>query len=130
MAITEKRNTGDRGEEVACTFLVKHGYSIIERNHWRKWGEIDIVALKNDEYHFVEVKTAIKDISRTPDLDFEYSPADNMTIEKRKRLSRVIQTYLTENRRGECDWQVDLALVYLDKNSNNFKIDMIDDIDL
>ena len=130
MAITEKRNTGNKGEEIACTFLMKQGFKIIERNHWRKWGEIDIVAKSNDIYYFIEVKTAIKDISRTPGLDFEYSPADNMTAGKRRRLARVIQTYVTENRLGECDWQVDVILVYLDKNSDKFEVEVIKDIDL
>ncbi|MDO8493115.1 MAG: YraN family protein [bacterium] len=135
MAITEKRSTGDKGEEIACTFLVKQGFKIIERNHWRKWGEIDIVAsspvgkLKDIVYHFIEVKTAIRDLSRG-EIDEDYSPADNMTKEKRARLSRVIQTYIVENRLGESDWQVDVALVYLDKYSDKFKIEVLEDIDL
>lgn len=129
--ITEKRLIGDRGEDLVCDFLVKRGYEILERNHWRKWGEIDIVAkgLKDSSYHFVEVKTAIRDLAFL-DLQDAYSPADNITKDKTRKLSRVIQTYIEEKRLGEYDWQADVALVYLDKHSDNFKIEIIDDIDL
>jgi Holliday junction resolvase-like predicted endonuclease len=57
MAITEKRKTGNLGEDIAAMFLMKHGFGIIERNYLRKWGEIDIVAKKGGVLHFVEVKT-------------------------------------------------------------------------
>lgn len=131
MVITLKRGIGDRGEEVVSMFLMKQGFRIIERNYWRPWGEIDIVArdIKDNSYHFVEVKSVTRDIDKA-DLDSDYSPADNMTSGKRDRLSRVIQTYVSENRLGESDWQVDVALVYLDKYSNGFKIEMIDDVEL
>lgn len=128
MAITDKRLTGDRGEGLVCQFLTKHGFKIVERNHWRKWGELDIVGIKDNIYHFVEVKTSVRNFNLK---DYgEYSPADNVTHEKRRRLSRVVQTYLLENRLGECDWQFDLALVYIDKNSDKYEVEMLEDIDL
>ena len=134
MSITEKRATGDRGEEIACEFLVKRGLEIVERNYWRKWGEIDIVArnLKDRSLHFVEVKSVVKDLSQEIDVDDDggYSPADNMTRDKKRRLARVIQTYILENRLGESDWQVDLVLVYLDRDSIGFRIEMLEDVEL
>lgn len=137
MSITEKRGTGNKGEDLVAALLMKQGLDIVERNYWRKWGEIDIVAhspaggLKDNFYHFVEVKTVIRDFGRGTDFnDEDYSPADNMTPEKIKRFSRVVQTYLLENKLEDCDWQADVALVYLDKYSDNFKIEMLEDIDL
>lgn len=130
---TVKRETGDRGEEIASVFLVKQGFRIIERNHWRKWGEIDIVAinLKDNSYHFVEVKTVLKNLAVfRPDDDGGYSPTDNITYEKKKRFSRVIQTYLVEHKLEECDWQADVALVYIDKNNDKSIVELIEDIDL
>ncbi len=57
MAITEKRKTGDLGEDIAAMFLMKHGFTVLERNYLRKWGEIDIIAKKASKLYFVEVKT-------------------------------------------------------------------------
>jgi putative endonuclease len=48
---------GERGEELAVSFLKEKGYKILERN-WR-YGqkEIDIIAQKNNQLIIVEVKT-------------------------------------------------------------------------
>lgn len=51
------KRVGDLGENLACKYLKGKGFSIIEQNYWRKWGEIDIVAQHNSIVHFVEVKT-------------------------------------------------------------------------
>jgi len=62
MSKTEKQKIGDWGEEQACSFLVKEGYKIVERNYkvtldWVR-GEIDIIAKDPDGVlSFVEVKT-------------------------------------------------------------------------
>lgn len=49
--------TGQKGEKLAVEYLLNEGYSILETN-WRfKKSEIDIIALKNNELIFVEVKT-------------------------------------------------------------------------
>jgi putative endonuclease len=48
---------GKLGEQLAEDFLIKKGYTILHRNWRYSHYEIDIVALKNDLPHFVEVKT-------------------------------------------------------------------------
>jgi putative endonuclease len=48
---------GKLGEQLAEDFLVHRGYTILYRNWRHSRYEIDIVALKNDLPHFVEVKT-------------------------------------------------------------------------
>ncbi|GAA4732959.1 YraN family protein [Flavisolibacter ginsenosidimutans] len=48
---------GKAGERLAEDYLVQNGYSILHRN-WRCGGheEIDLVAMKDNKLHFVEVK--------------------------------------------------------------------------
>ncbi len=46
-----------KGENIAVAHLQKNGYSIIERNFRKGYGEIDIVALEKDTLVFIEVKT-------------------------------------------------------------------------
>lgn len=55
---SHKRQFGNIGEDLACVFLIKIGFTIIDRNYLKKWGEIDIVAKKNNIFHFIEVKSA------------------------------------------------------------------------
>lgn len=52
-----KKDLGNRGEEQATLFLENKGYFIVDRNFKCRSGEIDIVAKKNREYVFIEVKT-------------------------------------------------------------------------
>lgn len=53
------RRFGNLAEDFACMFLVKNGYSIVDRNYLKKWGELDIVAKKGATFHFIEVKSSL-----------------------------------------------------------------------
>lgn len=49
---------GERGERAAANFLEESGHQILHRNwRWGRVGEIDIIAAKNGQIIFVEVKT-------------------------------------------------------------------------
>ena len=50
------RTIGNYGEELACQYLKKQGYKILERNYRIRGGEVDIVARDQDYLVFVEVK--------------------------------------------------------------------------
>jgi len=47
---------GKKAEDAAAGYLIKHGYSILDRNRRLGRGELDIVASKGDILAFVEVK--------------------------------------------------------------------------
>ena len=51
---SQKQKTGEIGENVASKFLVKRGFTILERNYTKKWGEIDIVAQKDNKIYFIK----------------------------------------------------------------------------
>ena len=117
MAKTSKRQTGDLGEEVACKYLENKGFSVIERNYLRKWGEIDIIAEKvvagANKLYFVEVKTVsyetIADLKQAVSRD-TYRPEENVHFAKRMRLGRAIQTWITEHKHVG-DFQIDVLTV-------------------
>ena len=118
------------GEDLAVYWLKKDGFKILDRNFWKPYGEIDIVAKKNDIIHFVEVKTVTRAggyVNRGTNDGYE--PEDNMHLWKRQRLGRVVRVYLSEKGMGEdSDWQIDVASVYLDQDSKLLKIDWLEDI--
>ena len=105
--------------------LENKGFKIITRNYLKKWGEIDVIAEKDDILHFVEVKTVsrenVRDISRET-LD-NYRPEENVHPWKLKRLSRAIQSYLLENRvEADKSWQLDIVAVFLDLKNKEAKV--------
>lgn len=126
MGRTFKQQVGTRGEDEACSFLKQLGFVIIDRNFWRKWGEIDVVARRGKELRFVEVKT----VSREKlDDRADYEPEDNLHPWKRKRLRRVIETYLLKNDWCEdLDWQVDVISVYLNRSGEVLKVEHLEDV--
>lgn len=73
------------GEDTAATYLLKHGYKIIERNFRKGYGEIDIISIKDNSLVFVEVKT------RTS-AEFG-SPLEAITPWKIKTLVKTAQLY-------------------------------------
>lgn len=116
---TDKRRLGDIGENVACMFLMKRGYEILDRNYLRKWGELDIVAKGGSIIHFVEVKS----VSSGTQIRAE----ENMHPHKLKRLHRAIQTYLME-KKLDLDWQLDLVVVKINGKDHTAKAEMLENI--
>ncbi|MEX0652147.1 MAG: YraN family protein [Candidatus Paceibacterota bacterium] len=120
---------GRLGEETACRFLMKQGFSIVQQNYWKKWGEIDIIAKNKGIVHFIEVKTVSRESIRAVShetLD-EYRPEENIHKKKLERLSRTIQTYLLEKKYEE-EWQFDVIAVFLDIKNREAKCRYIEDI--
>ena len=105
---SEKQKVGEIGENVAVKFLMKHGFSILERNYTQKWGELDIVAEKSGKIYFIEVKS----VSYVTTIG-DQRPEENMHPWKLKRLARAIQTYILSNKLEDKEWQVDLLVVFL-----------------
>lgn len=128
--MAKHNETGVIGEEVAAKYLINKGFSVIDRNYRRKWGELDIIARKKGVIHFVEVKTVSR---RSFGGHFEqeinyYKPEDNMHPWKIKRLQRALQTYLLEKRMDKEEWQFDLACVFLDQEKRVAKVRFMENI--
>lgn len=105
---TEKRKTGDRGEEIACRWLEKHGFCIAERNFLCKMGEIDIIAwdVSDRTLCFVEVKTRSS-------LDFGY-PCEFVDAKKRRRLEKTAEYYrMGRKQLLELPMRMDIFEVYI-----------------
>ncbi len=85
------RKFGNAGEDLACRYLERNGYTIIERNkHFSKLCEIDIIAKYKKTTVFVEVKTRKTDNFGTP---FEA-----ITKTKYENIKKGVQLYISENK--------------------------------
>ena len=123
------RQKGALGESVACQFLVKRGYQIIERNYLKKWGEIDIVASKNGAIHFVEVKSVIQNQEQKQGRSNSFRPEENVHVLKQMRLRRVIQTYLLEGKIGlGAEFFFHVIVVYLNIETRRARVSLIENV--
>lgn len=133
MAKTAKRQIGDTGEGVACKYLEQRGYTVVERNYLKPWGEIDIVAQKANKLYFIEVKSVTREITKVRPLHegtrVTYRPEDNVHPAKLKRLHRAIQTYLLDHKVPETtEWQIDVACVYLDFATHKARVEVLENV--
>ena len=87
----DKKEKGLYGEELAARYLSNCGYRILEKNYLCKIGEIDIVAIENNELVFIEVRTKRKT---------EYGRAvETVNHTKQRKLRRVAEYYLMERKK-------------------------------
>ena len=81
---------GKNGEEIACKYLEKQGYKILETNrHFSRFCEIDIIALDKKTLVFVEVKTRKTDVCG--------HPAEAITKTKYQHIKQGLYAYLQEH---------------------------------
>ena len=108
--LTERRKTGNVGEDAAAKFLRKHGYRILERNFAELGAEIDIIAKNREYYVFVEVKTRTLG-HQSPK---EPRPASSVTPEKQRKIITVAKWYLGTVPKGR-RIRFDVIEVYLNE---------------
>src|SRR5437588_292659 len=94
-----------KGEDIAVTYLEKKGYAILERNIRKKYGEVDIIAIKNHTLVFVEVKT------RTSNQFGE--PIESITPWKLKSLIKTAYLYKAFHPKLPESLRIDAVLVKL-----------------
>jgi len=108
------KTTGATGEEIARQFLIRKGFSIIESNYRKPYGEVDIIAEKHGVVRFVEVKS----VTREPSADISrvtnsYRPEEMAHESKLHKVARTAQAYMAENR-DDRDYQVDVVGIIMD----------------
>ena len=115
----ESKKLGEEGEKIAAQYLQNKDFRILDLNWNLHHGcELDIVAVKNQRIHFIEVKTrAVKNqgqnIIINPEIAIDYK--------KIKHIAKAVQAYRYQNRLFQMDYQIDsIAIVY--RNSDDYEL--------
>lgn len=114
---------GRRGEDIAESFLVGNGFSIIKKNFHTRFGEIDLVAARGTTLHFVEVKLKVGTDFGTPEE----------MIDKRKirQVMKTGEAYLLQNRRMAAKFaktQVDAVCIVVDQEGNKERVNYYENL--
>ena len=113
--ILNTREIGNKYEDKSVETLVKEAYRILERNYQNRFGEIDIIAEKNKELVFIEVK-----YRKTSKFGYGYEAVDRRKIMKILKLANYyIQSKKYQNYKirfdcmsylgDELDWIKDIV---------------------
>lgn len=87
--MAQHNETGQAGEKLAANWLVKNGFTIKEINWRYSHFEVDVIAVKGDTLHFIEVKT------RTT-TKFG-NPEESITKIKMQNLKNAAERYQEKN---------------------------------
>ncbi len=104
-----KNKTGVWGELYCSRYLRDNKYKILTANYVCRFGEIDIVAIKNNILCFVEVKTRNEKT--------EIRPMEAVDEGKRRRLEMAAKSFMSYSQML-CTTRFDVCEVYLDDNNN------------
>lgn len=99
---------GKYGEEIAEKILTKEGFCIVEKNFYCKYGEIDIIAKKENLLIFVEVKYR-------ENMNYGYAQE---SVNKKKQIKLYKSAFFYINKKNlDCDYRFDIVAV----TKNNFE---------
>lgn len=108
------KQKGDFAEKRAICFLQDRNFEIIEQNFYaKKLGELDIIAKKDNIYHFCEVKSA---------NDYE-TAINNVSASKLSKIKRSIEYYI-QTKRLDCAYCIDVIIV------TNEEIELLENISI
>lgn len=88
---------GNLAEDKATRYLQDRGFEIVQRNFSCRFGEIDIIALKDDVIHFVEVKSG-------------QNPFEQITPSKLSKVIKTSQWYLQQKNFSN-PFQIDAIMI-------------------
>lgn len=110
----KRKRLGNNGELIASVYLEKRGFKIIVTNYYSQYGEIDIIAKKNQQLHFIEVKTRknLKGVIL----------GDLLTDKQKESLYKTIAEYLSSLSKIDVSYQLDLLVVLYDQMSKKAKV--------
>lgn len=111
---------GNKGEDIACTYLSKLGYKIIERNYRIRGGEVDIIAIDHEQIVFVEVKAR---------YSHKYGlPRESITYWKIKALMKSSLFYLQGKNWLHKSYRLDFVGIDFSKTREHPEIELIKNI--
>ena len=113
MLKSKTSQTGALGEDIARQFLERKGFKVIEMNYRKPWGEIDIIALKNNEVRFIEVKAVSGDLDSFSRESNSYRPEEQIHPTKLKKIVRTALLYMA-HKEDDREYQIDAVGVILD----------------
>ena len=100
------KKLGEKGEKIARLYLEKNGWKILEKNYKTPFGEIDIIAEKDETVAFIEVKTRLSDIYG--------APSEAVSNMRKLRYIRGVNYYFA-NKIIDCTVRFDIIEVLKDE---------------
>jgi putative endonuclease len=110
---------GRFGEAYACAYLVRNGWTVVEKNYRFGRREVDLVVRRRDLLAFVEVKTR---------AGTGYgAPEEAVTRLKQREIEAVAREFLWRHRLDDIDVRFDVVAVVAGPGRRVVRIEHLED---
>lgn len=113
------RRLGDFAERVAASHLEAKGYQVLERNWSVREGEIDIIASRNSELVFVEVRSKQGRMATG-------TPEESITGRKATHVRAAAAAYLQQHPDAPPNQRIDVVVLELDAKGRVLRVEQIE----
>lgn len=97
-----RKQFGNQAEQLVAHYLEQQGFVILERNYTKRYGEVDLIAHKDEVLAFIEVKARRH-------VYFDLSQV--VTRSKQKKIIAVAKAYIAQHNHTDTVCRFDVALV-------------------
>jgi putative endonuclease len=109
-----KIKIGKFGQDLSAEFLQKRGYKIIGQNFFTRLGELDLIAEKDKQIIFIEVKTR---------LGHNFGlPEEALNSDKAKKIREAALEYLVQKNINNENYRYDLVAVEINEAEKKAQI--------
>ena len=117
-----KVGLGRRGEALAAAQLATRGYAIVAQNWFCAVGEADLIAARDGEWYFIEVRTRRGGAAGAPE--------ESISSRKRARMAQVAEYYLSAQLPdADPAWHLGFVAVELDRAGRLLRMTWYADLD-
>lgn len=104
-----RKELGAVGEDLVVTYLKSNNFFILAKNYQKRFGEIDVIARKNDVIAFIEVKF------RTTEY---FHLSEVITASKQRKIIYAAKAFILEHNMYNLVYRFDVALIIYNQGKN------------
>ena len=113
------KDIGSYTENIAATYLLSNGYSILDRNYRNKFGEVDIICQKDNLIIFVEIKSRYTNSFG--------SPLESVSCHKQNKIILLSKYYILYKKLSDFNIRYDVIEIYLNHLNNTYEVNHLED---
>lgn len=112
--MNRKGKIGEFGQKIAADYLISKGYQLLDQNFFTRQGELDLIAGKEGQLIFIEVKTR---------LSRKFGLAEEAVSEQKiEKMRQTAHKYLAEKQINSDNFRFDIIAVEIDEDNKKANI--------
>lgn len=112
-----KKKIGNIGESIAASYYEILGFKLLKQNYFTKYGELDLIVVKNKKLRFIEVKTRTN--TETQDI------YEQIHQKKISNIKKSLGIFLQKENIRFKDIYMDFVFINLSKDLRSYQLEIL-----